>query len=139
LIRALALAAVVAAAPAAWAFGPDDAGIFAVFDKQGKETDILYRFYIVKDKWVAEERAGDGSWRPFECKADCDILPMSAADVTRVFGKGLELFNPLCLASGTFALCSYTQKANPALGGYLMMVNSPKGHVLLHIARIEKL
>jgi hypothetical protein len=138
--RALALAAILAAAPAAQAFGPDDAGIYAVYDKDHKETDAALRFYILKEKWVAEERAKDGSWAPFACDTDCDIVPIPEAQIKRVFGKALDLVIPSCIANSHFAVCSYTQKANPTGRiGYLMTVNSPKGMILLHIARIEKM
>jgi hypothetical protein len=138
--RALALAVALTAAPAAQAFGPDDAGIYAVYDKDHKETDAALRFYILKEKWVAEERAKDGSWVPFACSTDCELVPIPPAQIKLVFGKALDLVVPSCIANSHVAVCSYTQKANPTGGvGYLMTVNSPKGMLLLHIARIEKL
>ena len=56
--RAIALLALLALAPGARAFGPDDAGVYEIYDlKNKKETDAAVRFYIYKEKWVAEERA----------------------------------------------------------------------------------
>jgi hypothetical protein len=137
--RAFALGSALAAAPAAHAFGPDDAGIYTVFDKAGKQTDIAYRFYTLKDKWVAEERAKDGSWKAFECKSDCEVLPMSQVDMNRVFGKMLDFLSASCISNSNFAICSYALKSGAAKSGYLMAVLSPKGPVLLHIVQTDKL
>jgi hypothetical protein len=138
-LRALAVGAVLAAAPAAHAFGLADAGVYAVFDPAGKQTEVTYRFYQVKGKWVAEERAADGSWTPFICKGDCEILPLSPVDTARVFGKMLDLVEFACLGNVNFALCTFTTKKEPKKSGYMMAVHSPKGPMMVHIARIEKL
>jgi hypothetical protein len=140
LAQVLALAAALLAPALAQAFGPADAGIYAVYDNQGKQTDIAYRFYIKNEKWVAEERAADGSWSPFVCKENCEIKPMAADEVKRVFGSVLDLFDPMCISNGNFAVCNYIPKKEGAKNGYLMVVRTPDGRpVLVHIGLLATL
>ena len=128
--RTFLLAAALLAPAMAQAFGPGNAGVYAVFDQKGQQTDVAYRFYLRNDKWVAEERAADGSWAPFVCKSDCEITPMSPAEVTIIFGPSLNLFEPSCISNSNFAVCTYTGKKDPK-SGFLMVVKTPEGKVVL--------
>lgn len=129
---ACALATGLAATPAAHAiaFEEGDAGIYAVLDKDGKNTQFGYRFYRQAGKWVAEQRGADGGWSAVKCDKDCDIQPIAEADLPR-YVPGLDQITPGCLRNSQIAFCKYLFKKDPTVPRYLAVLNTPQGAVVL--------
>jgi hypothetical protein len=134
-LTAAALAgAVLLAAPAAQAFTDVDAGIYTVADKDGKPTNIAYRFYLQNGKWLAEERAADGGWVAFKCEKNCEIKPLPEVEMVRLLtSKVYEDIKPNCVGNGNFAVCRYLLKKDPSAPRYMMMVQTDQGIALVHL------
>ena len=133
LVSSLLVGAAVLAAPAAHAFTEGDAAIYTVADKEGKPTNIAYRFYVEKEKWIAEERAADGSWAAFKCEKNCEIKPLPPDEVARVLGKVIDGMTIACIGNGNFSVCRYILKNNPSAARHMMMVQTDKGIALVHL------
>lgn len=137
----LAAAVVIAAAGllsagAAQAFSESYGGIYTVLDqKTGQTTQFAYRFYVRDSKWVAEERAPDGSWTPIKCDKDCEIRDVAEADLPKTV-PGLDQITPSCIANSKFAFCSYSLKKETAAvpPRFMMVLNTPQGKVVLLMA-----
>ncbi|HEY4373286.1 MAG TPA: hypothetical protein VGN52_15250 [Burkholderiales bacterium] len=133
---ALIAAAGMFSAGTAQAFNESNAGVYTVLNQQtGEPTQFAYRFYVHEGKWVGEERAPDGSWSAFKCDKDCEIKPLADADMPKQI-PGLDQITPSCLANSNFAVCSYLLKkeAKPTGQHYMLVLNTPKGKVVLLMA-----
>ena len=134
LVCGLLAGAALLAAPAAQAFTEENAGIYTVLDKEGKLTNIAFRFYLLNGKWVAEERAADGGWTPFKCEKDCEIKAMTDPEIKDLFGKSLQDADPKCIGNGNFAVCRYILKKAADTVRFMMMVQTPKGVVAVPLS-----
>jgi len=134
-LTAAALAgAALLAAPAAQAFTDVDAAIYTVADKDGKPTNIAYRFYLQNGKWLAEERAADGGWTAFKCEKNCEIKTLPEAEIARLLTKKVyDEIKPNCVGNGNFAVCRYLLKKDPSAPRYMMMVQTEQGIALVHL------
>lgn len=138
LLRIALLAACAWTSLPVLAFDQTNAGVYGVLDQKGQATDGAFRFFLQGGQWVAEERQTDGSWQSLACKTDCVLVPASADQLARYFGKQLDRVDPICIQNPEFAVCSYKMRDGTG-SGFLFVALTQKEAVFVRLVLLASI
>lgn len=113
----LLLAALLAAAPAAYALDADDQGEYVVLNPEtGRPTPTQQRYFLRGSQWMMDGKIGDQDWQPV-CRAsgDCRLEAVSGRQLEALRHALPEDARHLalsCIRNRAFAFCRNTHPAD---------------------------
>lgn len=115
-------AALLAAAPAAYALDAQDQGEYVLLNTQEQPTPMQMRFFLSGEQWMMDGREGQGEWRPV-CRGtgECRLVPSTGREVARLKAVLPAQWQPhqfSCIENKALAFCRVQDAAQPNRRAY---------------------